>query len=197
MPKGIPLTPEEQAHRRREIFDTTLNLILAKGFQETSMREIAEAAGMGKSSLYDYFKTKDEILVFVLEEETQMLTDKAREIAALDLPPDQRLRQVMAMHMAFMQENANLFAILTVEAQRLKLASQKRIQERRYAYQNLVKEIIEQGIAQGCFREVNPLLAARLLITSLVSILYTTRPTGSAEDMLDDALTIFLDGIKI
>ena len=69
MPKGIPLTDEELDRRRHEIFDRSVDLFFEKGFRETSMREIAEAAGMGKSSLYDYFETKDEILVWAVEDE--------------------------------------------------------------------------------------------------------------------------------
>jgi len=67
MPKGIPLTEAEQIRRRHEIFDASVKLFLKNGFQETSMREIAETAGIGKSTLYDYFKTKDEILVWGVE----------------------------------------------------------------------------------------------------------------------------------
>ena len=48
MPKGIPLTEEEQAKRRHEIFHQVVGVFLKKGFQETSMREIAEAAGLGQ-----------------------------------------------------------------------------------------------------------------------------------------------------
>jgi AcrR family transcriptional regulator len=196
MPKGIPLTQEDQANRRREIFDAAVSLLLAKGFQETSMREIAEAAGMGKSSLYDYFKTKDEILVFVIEEETRFVTQQAQAIAVLDLPPDVRLRQIMAMHLQFMQANENLLVRLGVEAQRLKVESQKRIQQARYVYQDLVSDIIQEGITQGFFRNVHALNAARLLINSLLSVLYTTRPTGSAEEMLDEVVEIFLNGLR-
>jgi hypothetical protein len=43
---------------------------------------------------------------------------------------------------------------------------------------------------------VNALLAARLFINSLVSVLYTTRPTGSAEEMLNETVEIFLNGLK-
>ena len=49
-------------------------LFLEKGFQETSMQEIAVASGMGKSTLYDYFKTKDEILLSVVEDGIYDLT---------------------------------------------------------------------------------------------------------------------------
>ena len=95
MPKGIPLTEEEQANRRHEIFNAAVDLILKKGFQETSMREIAEAAGMGKSSLYDYFKTKDEILMFVIEEEGLIVMNQAQAIARLNIPPEARLKQIL------------------------------------------------------------------------------------------------------
>ena len=195
MPRGIPLTQEEQAGRRRAIFNATVGLILDKGFPETSMREIAEAAGMGKSSLYDYFKTKDEILLFVVEEEGAALLQQAQAIAGMNAPPEERLKRMMQMHLAFMQANGNLLLRLNAEMQRLGPESQRRIQERRYVYQDLVASIVEEGIAQGCFRPVHPLHAARLLINSLVSVLYTTRPSGSAEEMMDEAIAIFLKGI--
>ena len=196
MPKGIPLTEEEQANRRRQIFTAAANLILEKGFQETSMREIAEAAGMGKSSLYDYFKTKDEVLVFVIEEKSLILMNQVQAIAYLDIPPAARLRQILAVELSFWQANNNLFLRLGAEVQRLKPESQKGIRERRYAYQDLVAAVIQEGISEGCFRQVNALNAARLLINSLVSVLYTSRPTGSAEEMLNEMVEIFLNGIR-
>lgn len=197
MPKGIPLTKEEQGNRRRAIFNAAAGLLLAKGFQETSMREIAAAAGMGKSSLYDYFKTKDEILIFVIEEETLIVTNQAEVIARLPLAPDARLKQIMQMHLEFMQANRNLLVHLGIEAQRLKPESQTPINKRRYNYQDLVAGVIQEGIDQGCFRQVSALNAARLLVNSLLSTLYTSRPTGSAEEMLEEAVEIFLHGLRI
>ena len=63
MPKGIILTPEQQTARREEIIAVALRLIEENGFPKTSMREIAVLANMGKSSLYDFLKTKEEIFV--------------------------------------------------------------------------------------------------------------------------------------
>src|SRR5574339_719948 len=94
MPKGIPLTEEDQAKRRHEIFHQVVRVFLKKGFQETSMSEIAEAAGLGKSTLYDYFKTKDEILVYYFEDQLNDLTDVAQQIAMQNKSADQRLREI-------------------------------------------------------------------------------------------------------
>lgn len=196
MPKGIPLTEEELLNRRRVIVGASVKLFLEQGFPETSMRQIAEAAGMGKSSLYDYFTTKDDILVFVMEELTIGIVEQAQAITGLDLPPAARLKQIMNQQLGYLQANNNLFSLLSAEAQRLKPESQRRIQERRYVFQDLVASIIEEGIEIDCFRRVTALNAARLLHYSLISALYTSRPTGSAENMLDEAIDIFLNGIQ-
>lgn len=195
MPKGIPLTEEEQAARRHEIFHRVVSIFLRKGFQETSMREIAEAAGLGKSTLYDYFKTKDDILLYFFEDQLNDLTETAQQIAMQNKAADQRLRQITQMHMEFLQANKSLFMKMSLEIQRLKLESQKKIQEKRHAYQDLIRALIDEGIREGAFRKVDSLLAARILITSLAPVVYTSRPTGSLQEMVKETLDIFIKGI--
>jgi AcrR family transcriptional regulator len=197
MPKGIPLTKEEQAKRRHEIFHQVVNVFLKKGFQETSMREIAEAAGLGKSTLYDYFKTKDEILVYYFEDQLNDLTEEAQMIAMQNSPADKRLRQIMEMYLEYMQANKSLFTKISLEAQRLKLESQKQIQQKRHAYQDLLRVLIDEGIREGVFRKVNSLLAARLLISAMAPVVFGSRSTGSPQEMMKDTLDIFFKGIEV
>jgi len=196
MPKGIPLTSEEQAKRRHEIFHQVVGIFLKKGFQETSMREIAEVAGLGKSTLYDYFKTKDDILLYFFEDQLNDLTEAAQEIAVQNISADERLRQVMKAHLEFLQANKSLFMKLTLEAQRLKLESQKQIQNKRHAYQDLIRGLIEEGIREGTFRKVDSLLAARMLINTMAPVVFTSRPTGSAQEMMEETMDIFLKGLQ-
>lgn len=197
MPKGIPLTAEEIAKRRHEIFHQVVNVFVKKGFHETSMREIAEAAGLGKSTLYDYFKTKDEILVYFFEDQLNDLTNEAQKVALQNLSADKRLRQIMEIYIESLQANKNLFLKLTQESQRLKPQSQKLVQEKRYAYQDLVRALIDEGIREGIFRKVNSLLAARLLISGMSSVIYGSRSTGTPQEMLRETLDIFFKGIEI
>ncbi|MBE0684291.1 MAG: TetR/AcrR family transcriptional regulator [Anaerolineales bacterium] len=197
MPKGIPLTEEEQAKRRHEIFHQVVNVFLKKGFQETSMREIAEAAGLGKSTLYDYFKTKDDILLYFFEDQLNDLTGAAQKIALQNIEASKRLRQVMKAHMEFLQANKSLFMKLSLEAQRLNLESQKQIQKGRHAYQDLIRGLIEEGIREGSFRKVDMLLAARMLINTMAPVVFTSRPTGSAQEMMEETMDIFFKGIEV
>jgi TetR/AcrR family transcriptional regulator, cholesterol catabolism regulator len=197
MPKGIPLTEEELARRRHEIFHRVVNVFLKKGFQETSMREIAESAGLGKSTLYDYFKTKDEILVYFFEDHLGDLAEEAQKIAVENSAADKRLRQIMEKYIENLQANKNLFMKLSLESQRLRLESQKQIQEKRHAYQDLIRALIDEGIREGVFRKVNSLLAARLLISAMAPVIFGSRFTGSPQEMMKDTLDIFFRGIEI
>jgi AcrR family transcriptional regulator len=196
MPKGIPLTEEEQANRRHEIFHQVVGVFLKKGFQETSMREIAETAGLGKSTLYDYFKTKDDILLYFFEDQINDLTEAAKKIALQNIPADQRLRQIMKVHLDLLQANKSLYMKLMLEAQRLKLDSQKQIQMNRHEYQDLLRGLIEEGIREGVFRKVDSLLAARMLLNTMTPVVFTSRPTGSPQEMLDETMDIFLKGLQ-
>ena len=197
MPKGIPLTEEEQSKRRHEIFHQVVNVFVKKGFHETSMHEIAQAAGLGKSTLYDYFKTKDEILIYFFEDQLNDLTDEAQKIALQNLSADKRLRQVTEKYLESLQANKSLFLKLTQEAQRLKPSGQKQMQEKRHAYQDLIRALIDEGIREGVFRKVNSLLASRLLISSISSVIYGSRATGTFEEMLKETLDIFFRGIEV
>lgn len=197
MPKGIPLTEEDQAKRRHEIFHQVVRVFLKKGFQETSMREIAAAAGLGKSTLYDYFQTKDEILVYYFEDQLNDLTAEAQQIAMQNKSADQRLREITQMHMELLQANKSLFLKMSMEAQRLKPESQKKIQEKRHAYQDLIRALIDEGIREGAFRQVDSLLAARIFITSMAPVVFTSRPTGTPQGMVNETLEILFKGIEV
>jgi AcrR family transcriptional regulator len=196
MPKGIPITEAQQERRRKEIANVSAHLFLEKGFNETSMREIAKAAGVGKSTLYDYFKSKEEILISYFRSETMKITDQARQIAEQEISVSEKLRRIMRLHLTYLVDNKLFYLKLTLEVQRLTMSGQQEIQTIRYAYQDMLRGLIEEGIQTGEFRPVNPLLAARSIFTLLAIAVFTSRPTGTPEEMLQDAMEIFFNGVR-
>jgi AcrR family transcriptional regulator len=196
MPKGTPLTSEELDRRRHEIFNSAVKLFAEKGFTETSMREIAEAAGVGKSTLYDYFPSKDEILIAYVIDEVGHTTAAAKEILALDLSAGEKFRRILRKQLDHVLSNKFVYLRLTFETQRLSRESQQRIQVHRYAYQDMLCRLVEEGIRNGEFRPVNPLLAVRGMFNMLTTAVFTSRPTGSPEEMLQDTVDIYFKGLE-
>jgi hypothetical protein len=77
----------------------------------------------------------------------------------------------------------------------LALDSQQRIQASRHAYQDLICRLIEEAVQEGVFRPVDSLLATRTILALLTPVAYTSRPTGTPDEMLHMALDIFLYGV--
>ncbi|MBN1372347.1 MAG: helix-turn-helix transcriptional regulator [Anaerolineaceae bacterium] len=197
MPKGIPLTEEEIRRRRREVFRAALPVMTQKGFSATSMREIADAAGIGKSTLYDYFRTKDEVLLFAIEEAMDSMYSGALEIRNRPLPAIEKLYAIMKQELDTILQNKEFFMQIMVEAQKLGMHSQQRIIQMRYTYQDLIRSVIEQGVTEGSFRKVNSLLVARILIGAMSHVVYATRPTGSPEEMLNEVFDLIFVGVMV
>ena len=196
MPKGIPLTDEELARRRGEICSAAMRQIVEKGFFETSMREIAEAAGVGKSTLYDYFPSKDDIMVAYVAEEVRLMTARAEEVIAQELSVTEKFRRILRKHLEYLLANKLLSLRLGYEAQRLSRESLQRIQVHRHAYQDMLCELVQEGIQNGEFRPVNPLLAVHGMMALLTPTVYTSRPTGSPEEMLEQAIDLLFKGMQ-
>jgi AcrR family transcriptional regulator len=189
------LTPEQQAARREEIIGIALRLVAENGFQKTSMREIAVLANMGKSSLYDFFKTKDEIVVYAVEKEIEETIQKVHRIIADESSPEQRLRKIMRNHLGVPKQYRTVLMWLNAEFDYLEEEYRNRLKAARYAYQDSIKSVIENGVATGVFRKTDAALMTRLLINSVIAIVYTSRPSASTEKMLDETMNIFLHGI--
>lgn len=145
MPKGIMLTPDKQEERREEIISVALQLIEKNGFQKTSMREIAILANMGKSSLYDFFKTKDEIVVYAVEKEIEETIKKVHRIIADESSPEQCLRKIMLNHLGVPKQYRTVLMWLNTESDYLEEDYRKRLKTARYAYQNIIKSVIERS----------------------------------------------------
>ncbi len=196
MPKGIPLTPEQLQQQRALICEAALRLFQEKGYYETSMREIAAVANVGKSTLYDYFKSKDEILVSYFIDQILDLTKRAEDICRQNTTIGEKIRRIMQMHLSYLLEHKHTFLRLSLEAQRLSMESQDQIQVVRHTYQDLIRALIEEGIRTGEFRPVDPLFAARSIMSLLSIVTYSARPTGTPEEMLEQAISILFSGIQ-
>ncbi len=196
MPKGIRLTEKEREDRRREIAHIAADMIFEKGFNETSVSQIAKAAGMGKSSFYDYFPTKDDIILCLLDEPLSELNHLADTIIDGEGSVVERLRKLMKKHLEILLQDKAFILKLTLAAQSLSTENQQRYQAKRYAYQDRLQGLIEEGITQGSIRPINAAVAMKSLLAIMTPVVFTTRPVGSAEEMLDDALDIFLRGIQ-
>ncbi|HWQ46638.1 MAG TPA: TetR/AcrR family transcriptional regulator [Longilinea sp.] len=196
MPKGITLTDKTIQDRQQQISAAAKELFLSKGFRRTSMQDIAQAVDAGKSTLYDYFQTKDDILIVILEEYINDLIVSAEGIYQKELPARDKLKQIMLNHMQYLLCSRNLLGMMTNEVQRMGALKQMRFQQKRLEYQTLISTVIQAGVQDGSFRPVDSMLCANMVLVVTNPTVLAGIPAENAQQKLDEIVDIFFGGLE-
>ena len=83
--------PMTVSKTREMLVDVARQLFARMGVDNTTMNDIAQASKKGRRTLYTYFKSKNEIYLAVVESELDQLYKMLQDVAAKDLPADEKL----------------------------------------------------------------------------------------------------------
>ncbi len=90
MPKII-----DYEEKRLEIASDAIEIFAKKGYYQTNLKDIAKATGMGRTSLYKYFRNKDEIYYYIVKRAYVFFEEQVDRVLALDLPNLDRLERLL------------------------------------------------------------------------------------------------------
>ena len=94
--------------------DVARQLFAKNGLENTTMNDIAQYSKKGRRTLYTYFKSKEDIYYAVIESELERLSDQLDEVAAKRIPPQEKIIELIYMHLNMIREtvvrNGNLRA---------------------------------------------------------------------------------------
>ena len=157
-----------ESNRRDALLRVSARLFRQKGFDGTTIRDIASAAGMHSGSPFYHFKTKQEILLAVMEQGLTEGLRKTEQVMALDLPPEVRLERLIRAHLAtILEEGSDFIPVLLYDWRSLSPANRRRIIAVRDRYdalwQRLLDELAQAGRLSGDTR------LARLLLFGAIN----------------------------
>jgi len=154
---------------KEQILKAAASLFGERGISEVSMLEIAEGSGLAQSSLYYWFRRKESIVAELLEQVNRMPIAFARQLKTEGESPDVQLYRLVS----FDVRNVCVFPLEITEVHRVarrdKVAFDIYWKERRELTRTLEK-LIEEGVAQGCFRNVDANLCALTIIAQNESV---------------------------
>ena len=134
-----------ESNRREELLRVSAKLFREKGFDGTSIRDISAAAGMHSGSPFYHFKTKQDILVAVMEQGLAEGLRKTEEVMALALPSEQKLTQLIRTQLGTILEEGNDFIpVLLYDWRSLTSANRRRIVAMKDRYDALWQEVIDE-----------------------------------------------------
>jgi AcrR family transcriptional regulator len=156
--------------QKPKMLETARRLFWEKGYNATSIREIALSYGCRPANIYNFFSDKEEILFEVLREEMEKIIHPIKHLEEDDgSSPIEQLRFVIESHLkvtlSYRRSSGLLF---DVALDSLSSAKRKTIIDFRDTYDRIIRRIIHRGIDGGYFPKVDVRLAG-FMIASMIT----------------------------
>ena len=179
---------------RRALLHAAQSLIADAGTAEVPLGEIALAAGVGRTTFYDYFDDRDDVIASLVEEELPgVIADLIAQVPR-DLNSERRLAALAALTVNFVATDRVLGVILHQEAGRMGVEAQTRVRESHTQLSLEMANIYVSGVADGVFRAMPPYLAGRFIQDTIMSAAKVLIEDPSRAEVVTTELERFLLG---
>lgn len=185
--------------RQAQLLEIAGRLFAKNGFKGTSLRDIAEEAKITKAALYYHFPNKEALYERIVLHGLEVLLEEVMAATAQERTAIDKVRAFMYTTADYYTRNRDAWitgsnAFRTTEES----ASRAKGVMFRDQYEKHLRNCIRDGIKSGEFRDVDPAIAGRLLLSSINSMSRWHRPDGpmSARDVVEQFLDILLIGLR-
>ncbi len=134
--------------RKLELLQIAYRMFIARGYENTSVDEIIEEAGIAKGTYYYYFESKEQMLEEVIGMMIDQETDAARQVLQAPIPVPQKIVGIIASLRPTQEEQPIEGALMRPENTLMHSKIKRRLIE---TVVPLLSEAVEQGIAEGIF----------------------------------------------
>jgi AcrR family transcriptional regulator len=173
----------DKSIRKQKIIEVAATLFCKKGYQSTSLDDVAKQIGISKAAIYHYVSSKDDLLSIIYTQAFERVFQETYKIWRMDLPPDEKLRKIIGNHVKnIIVKDLSMFSVFFSEESQLPEKDFQKIREEKKRYTRIIEEIIEEGIAKGLFRALDPKLQAYAIL-GMCNWVYTWyRPEKTSHD---------------
>jgi AcrR family transcriptional regulator len=190
------------AHRgttRELLLETALEQFGTYGFQRTTHADVAAAAGIARTTFYEYFSSTEELLVQLVETKLPELVDELIGGVPFDLSPPERLAGLTARMIEFVGTD-HLGLILHTEVPRLSEDAQARIAKAHGGLTMSFGAVYADGVRAGIFKELPAMLAGRLMyeviMTAGRTVMDSDDPKQHVHEIAEAATSFLLAGLR-
>lgn len=180
--------PDEK--KRRLIAKTAARLFATRPFHKVKLDDVAAEAGVGKGTLYVYFKSKEDLYLSLIYDGFAALVSRLEdEINHSDLSAEEALRRVVSALVHFGFENPQAFELMRSATLTFK---PERWQSKRTELTSLIEQTIRRGNAEGVFNDPHPEITA-LCVPGFMRSIMLFGPRGLDETTVREQITRLLE----
>ncbi|MFY0645052.1 MAG: TetR family transcriptional regulator [Bacteroidia bacterium] len=188
----------QTTERKREILSTSQRLFKEKGYASTSVRDIAKALDIEPASLYSHIKTKEDILQITCFEMADKFHNAILEVNDIYFNADEKLKLAIKLHVEILTSNIDAAVVFIRDWRNLSPEAKAEFVEKRNTYEEGIRNIIEEGIKEGNFNDIDIKIAALAILSSVNWIVEWYRPDGKLgpNEIAEKLCNFVLSGLK-
>jgi AcrR family transcriptional regulator len=195
----VAMAREMLVDSRQEILRTAARLFQQRGYDATSMNDVAAALKLSKGGLYHHFQGKDEILFEIMNHAMEITEERVLAPVRGIADPEERLRALIRRHMeVVLSPRDREITVMLHENHPLPPALRKRINSRKKEYIHFVEDLISD-VQRGRHAKgaVSPRAAAFALLGMINWIYQWYKPEGSLQalNLIPQFTDLLLGGI--
>lgn len=154
------------ALQRSRILEAAARIFRKRGYDNTTMEDIAAELKVTKAAVYYYFPSKTELLLEICESAIDLARDALDDSSVKDEAADVRLRHVVSNLIRVQNEHFEAFAVFFQEASLRSEPRYRAISLKRRKFGDFIESIVLEGVEQGIFRQVD----SRLITLAIVGM---------------------------
>ncbi len=193
----------EQQIRRESIIEAAQVLFEKKGFEQTTVDEIAAEAELGKGTIYSYFKSKEEIYIAILEKRLDFLEQKMKEAVANPKSASDALYGLYDAFIEYHRERKGFIDTLFVQVDEQILYRLGGVvgglKSKASVWMEIVGSMIQWGIERGEFCQVDVERISKTIVGMILGLIIQFEMGQINEDLAgyrDAVFRLIFDGIK-
>ncbi len=190
---------EHKTQTRREILDAAAALFQTQGYADTSLGDMAAFVGIGRTTLYEYFTDKEDLLASLVEDRIPEVMDALVAGLPSDATIREQLAELMIRGLEYISTDDNLGTLLTRETPRLSPDAQSRIRDAHRGLGDEITHLCRLGIESGELRGFEADEAGRLVFAVMWSASQTLLRDADAKqrrhEVADTVIRFVFDGL--
>lgn len=195
----MPRQRHDGKHQR--ILDAAVKVFAQKGFFNAKVSEIAKEARVADGTIYLYFKSKDDILIHLFEEEMEKIIRNMKERLRSGSDPLEKLRIFIRTHLGLVESNPAMAEVIQVELRQSNKFMKDYDNRKFHEYLNILGEIVREGQQQGLMRQnILPSVAKRVIFGALDEMstywVFSKRRSKLLEEVAAQVCEILIQGLS-
>lgn len=185
--------------RRAEVTRAAARLFSERGYHGTSMQHLGDALGIQRGSIYAHIGSKEELLFDVVNAGADHFLQRAERVLASPALASTKLRRLLVGHIETAIEHLDAATVFLNEWRYLSEGPRSEIQAKRDRYEQMVRNVIQEGVAAGEFRGEADIRFAATLVLSAGNWTYAWyRPGGELgpTEIGERFATLVLNGLQ-